>query len=146
MRRIDYRERTGTCGAGDINVDAAISWSTAAQLTLSAFHSIIFNAPMTIAGSATLCCNQQQSRREEQRRRAHVHDGPGQRPDTGGHGAGARLTIDGQPYTLLYEMTTNPWGVQSMNGSSGNFALATSVTAPTTAYATACGSFIYWNL
>ena len=64
---------------------------------------------------------------------------------TGGHGAGARLSIDGQPYTLLYDMTTNPWGVQSMNGSSGNFALATSVTAPTTLTPRARGSRLIYR-
>jgi len=44
----------GAGGAGDINVDAAISRNTAAILTLSAFHSIVFNAPMTIAGPGQL--------------------------------------------------------------------------------------------
>ncbi|WP_181969763.1 YDG domain-containing protein [Paraburkholderia sp. DHOC27] len=46
---------TQSAGAGDINVDAPITWSSAAaNLTLQAFNAINVNAPVTGAGSVTM--------------------------------------------------------------------------------------------
>ena len=39
-----------TAGSGDINVNAALTWSTAATLTLSAFRNVNVNADMTTTG------------------------------------------------------------------------------------------------
>ncbi|WP_068079856.1 MBG domain-containing protein [Novosphingobium rosa] len=41
-------------GPGDIYVNSAITWSSNNSLTLSAFHSIIFNAPVTASGNGGL--------------------------------------------------------------------------------------------
>ena len=44
-----------SAGAGDINVDAAISWTnSAASLSLLAYHAINVNAPVTGAGGVTM--------------------------------------------------------------------------------------------
>jgi filamentous hemagglutinin family protein len=49
-------ETTGGRGsaAGDINVNADITWGTSAVLTLSAFHSVNVNAAITATGNGTL--------------------------------------------------------------------------------------------
>jgi filamentous hemagglutinin family protein len=41
-------------GAGDININAPIGWSSFHQLTLDAYHSININAPISVQGNGTL--------------------------------------------------------------------------------------------
>jgi filamentous hemagglutinin family protein len=120
---------TISSGAGDINVDAAISWSTAATLTLSAFHSIIFNAPMTIGGPGDLVLqtNNNVGGTSTGGGALTFTMGQGSVQYTGGPSAGAGLKINNNSYTLVYDMT----GVASMNNSSGNFALAVPIDAST---------------
>jgi filamentous hemagglutinin family protein len=45
---------TNSSGSGDIIDNAALGWSTSATLTLSAYHSIAINAPITISGAGGL--------------------------------------------------------------------------------------------
>jgi len=41
-------------GNGDIYIDAVLSWHSAANLTLDAYHSIFVDAPMTVMGAGSL--------------------------------------------------------------------------------------------
>lgn len=40
--------------AQDIEIDAALSWTSTHRLTLDAYHSLAFNKPVTIAGTGAL--------------------------------------------------------------------------------------------
>ena len=116
---------TGSGGsqAGDITVAAPISWNTN-TLTLSAYHSIVFNAGATIGGigGLTLVTN---------------NGGTGGVMSyalgaavsfTGTPGAQA-LSINGQSYTLIYDVN----GLQAINsGLSGRYALANTIDASAT--------------
>src|ERR1019366_6922910 len=46
-----------TAGIGDINVNAAVSWSANTLLTLTAANNININAVMTASGNASLALN-----------------------------------------------------------------------------------------
>jgi hypothetical protein len=118
-------------GAGDINVDAPISWSTSALLTLSAFHSIIFNAPMTIsgAGNLALITNNNQGGTSSGGVLTFTQ-GQGSVQFTGGPAAGAGLNINGTPYTLLYSMGQLQTDINGNLG--GSFALADNLVSTTT--------------
>jgi filamentous hemagglutinin family protein len=88
-------------GAGDIVVDAPISWSSANGLTLDAYHSIGINAAITASGAGALALK--------------TNDGGsggsyGFAPGasimfTGTPGGGQGLTINGQAYGLVYSKT-----------------------------------------
>jgi filamentous hemagglutinin family protein len=45
---------TTSSGPGDITIDAALTWSTTATLTLSSYHSILIDAPVSVAGKGRL--------------------------------------------------------------------------------------------
>ena len=109
---------TPTSGQGNINVEAAITWSTTAQLSLSAFHSINIDAPITATGNGqvVLVTNNNLG--------GGISSG-GTLNFTMGHGsiqiAGATggLTIDGTVYTLVQNTTE----LQAVTGA-GDYALA----------------------
>jgi len=111
-------------GNGDIIINSAISWSTAAEFTLSAYRDIDINANITASGGGALS----------------LTTGTGTTGDyniaagksisfTGGSGSGASLSINGNAYMLLYSMSN----VQAINASSaalqGRYALASSLDA-----------------
>jgi filamentous hemagglutinin family protein len=105
--------------AGDITVSAPVTWSSGATLTLDAYHSIAINAPMTIGGAGGLAL-------------VTNHGGTGGTLTFAGGvqytGSGGSLTINGTPYTLLYDLA----GLQNINSAvllSGNYALAKSLDA-----------------
>ncbi|HEU0216186.1 MAG TPA: filamentous hemagglutinin N-terminal domain-containing protein, partial [Stellaceae bacterium] len=136
---------TATSGTGDINVSAAISWTTPNTLTLSAYNNVNVNAVITLsAGTLSLTSNN-----------ASANPGAGitvNAPITvsgGGHlaftttgnsagpffmlGQGSAsfaseasnptLTINGAPYTLVYTATE----LGNINNNlSGTYAIATS--------------------
>ncbi|WP_296746695.1 MBG domain-containing protein, partial [Mesorhizobium sp.] len=116
---------TGSGGsqAGDITIAAPISWS-ANTLTLSAYHSIVFNAGATIGGVGGLSL-------------VTNNGGSGgtityalgaSATFTGTPGAQA-LSINNQNYTLIYDIN----GVQAINsGLSGLYALANTIDASAT--------------
>ena len=113
-------------GPGDIDVDAAISWNTANTLTLSAFNSININSTITIggAGKLVLTTNNNFNGASTGNGTLNFSLGPGSirfSPKT----AGQALTINSTAYTLLYSMAD----FATMNGSSGNFALAAPIDA-----------------
>jgi filamentous hemagglutinin family protein len=88
-------------GAGDIVVDAPISWSSANGLTLDAYHSIAINSPIiaTGAGKVTLTTNDGGSGGD-------YGFAPGASLSfTGAPGGGQALTINGQAYTLVYSQS-----------------------------------------
>ncbi|MDE2604283.1 MAG: filamentous hemagglutinin, partial [Bradyrhizobium sp.] len=108
---------TGSGGtqAGDITVNAPVTWSSSSTLTLDAFHSIAINAPMTIAGAGGLALK--------------TNDGgtggtlsfAGGVQYTGTPNTGQSLSINSQTYSLVYDMT----GLQNINTAlTGNYALA----------------------
>ncbi len=116
---------TGSGGsqAGDITIAAPISWS-ANTLTLSAYHSIVFNAGATIGGIGGLSL-------------VTNNGGNGGVMSyalgaavtfTGTPGAQA-LSINGQSYTLIYDVN----GLQAINsGLTGRYALANAIDASAT--------------
>ncbi|MEW6634249.1 MAG: MBG domain-containing protein, partial [Pseudomonadota bacterium] len=116
---------TGSGGsqAGDITIAAPISWS-ANTLTLSAYHSIVFNAGATIGGVGGLSL-------------VTNNGGSGgtityalgaSATFTGTPGAQA-LSINNQNYTLIYDIN----GVQAINnGLTGLYALANTIDASAT--------------
>ncbi|MGH9356971.1 MAG: beta strand repeat-containing protein, partial [Terriglobia bacterium] len=110
---------TQSSGAGDVNVDAALSWSSSAGLTLSAFNSINVNAPVAVSGSGSLTL---------------TTDNNVGGSSSGGalnfassiqfNGTGGALTINGNAYTLIQNMT----GLQSVS-ITGYYALAKNLDA-----------------
>ena len=111
-------------GHGDIIINSAISWSTAAAFTLSAYRDIDINANITASVHGALS----------------LTTGTGTTGDyniasgksisfTGGSGSGASLSINGDAYTLLYSMSD----VQAINvdaaALAGNYAFAASLNA-----------------
>ena len=122
---------TATSGQGDITINSAISWSSANRLTLDAYHGVNILAPITVAGAGAVSI-------------VTNHGGAGGDYDfglsdagfagtlsfTGTAGTGQPLTINGQPYTLLYSMSD----LAGIDGKNGNFALAKSVDAKATTY------------
>ncbi|MFC3325204.1 beta strand repeat-containing protein [Mesorhizobium cantuariense] len=118
---------TGSGGsqAGDITIAAPISWN-ANTLTLNAYHSIVFNAGATIGGVGGLAL-------------ITNNGGTGgtisyalgaSATFTGTPGAQA-LSIDGQSYTLVYDVN----GLQAINsGLTERYALANNIEASSTYY------------
>ena len=115
-------------GNGDIFVQAPISWSTGATLTLDAYRNLVITAPITAsgAGQAVLLTGSGGS--------GHLDFGLGQSgfagslSFTGAEGGGQSLTINGTPYTLIYSMAE----LAALNGTSTNAAPATDLNATTT--------------
>ncbi|WP_202352849.1 MBG domain-containing protein [Mesorhizobium sp. 113-1-2] len=114
---------SGGAQAGDITIAAPISWS-ANTLTLSAYHSIVFNAGATIGGVGGLSL-------------VTNNGGSGGITSyalgakitfTGTQGAQA-LSINGQSYTLIYDINQ----LQAINsGLNGRYALANDIEASST--------------
>jgi hypothetical protein len=129
-------------GNGDINIDAPLSWSSANTLALYAYDSINVDARITISGGGGLVLK--------------YNTGNLPTPGTGTlnfpltptgftgsvqftgntNSSGAStaapsgsLTINGTGYTLV-----NDYNIESIN-STGNYALATNITAPSSSFA-----------
>ena len=122
---------TGTNGSqtGDITVASALSWVSFLRLTLSAYHSIIINAGITITGNGKLVL-------------VTNNGGTGGTLTFGSGGSvnfasgktGQSLTINGTAYTLLYSMAN----IDDIdNDLTGYYALARSLDATGTPYADA---------
>jgi filamentous hemagglutinin family protein len=113
-------------GDGDIifTNQGAVSWSTAAMLTLNAYRNIVFNSDMTISGGGALVMTTGTSGTGDYILNGHNI------AFTGGAAAGASLSINGNLYTLLHSMAE----VQNINNALGGFyALAVSLDAASTA-------------
>jgi filamentous hemagglutinin family protein len=126
-------------GAGDINVNDAVSWASASTLTLDAYHDININNAININGSGTLILlpgadGDFNIRTPASYSGAEV--GPDGYPvarvdDSGGvygsvnyNGSNGALYIGGtesdNKYTLIYDLS----GLRAVNNVKGNYALA----------------------
>ncbi len=106
-------------GNGDIYVDAALSWHSAANLTLDAYHSVFVDAPIAVTGTGSLT--------------VLTNDGGtgGDLFFDGGHASftkpAAALSINGASYTLVNNIATLAADITS--DPSGDYALAHSYNA-----------------
>lgn len=112
-------------GLGNINVDAAITWDSAATLTLSAFHSIYINAPITATGNGTLDVVTNNNIGGTSSGGAfYIAMGTGGvQFTTPGEGA---LNVNGAPFTLIW---TIPELEAINNNPNGDYALAVNLDA-----------------
>ncbi len=90
-------------GAGDIVVDAPIAWASANTLTLDAYHSIDIDAAVTAsgAGKVVLITNDGGSGGDYSFGFSPARFA-GSLSFTGAPNSGQALTINGQPYSLIY--------------------------------------------
>ena len=113
-------------GAGDINVNAAISWSTNALLTLSAFHSIVVNAPITISGAGGLNLTTKNNL-------GGTSSSDGALTFTMGQGSAQFTTLAAEPGLVIngdvYHLVNDMAGIQNVGGLDENFALAVPINA-----------------
>ncbi|HUO12045.1 MAG TPA: filamentous hemagglutinin N-terminal domain-containing protein, partial [Caulobacteraceae bacterium] len=120
-------------GAGDIIIAAPVAWKTASTLTLDAYHSIDFEAAVTVerAGQVVLVTDDGGTGGG-----ISFADSPsgftGSLSFTDQPGDGQSLTIDGAAYTLIYTMK-NLIGINTA-GLGGDYALAKSLDASGTTY------------
>ena len=92
-------------GSGDIIVAAPIAWSTTATLTLDAYHSIAIDAPITVSGAGGVVLTTNDGGTGGDYGFGLTSKGfSGSLSFTGAEGGGQSLTINGQAYTLLYEL------------------------------------------
>ena len=129
----------GGTGLGDINVNAAISWSANTTLTLWAANLINVNADITASGaSAGLALTAPGRTNWPQVSTASSLDGiifpavirPGPRPGITLSGAGATLSIDGVAYTLIHDL--NALQAIKDGNLAGHYALAGNIDATAT--------------
>ena len=110
---------TGT-DSGDINLNAAVTWSANTTLALNAYHNINVNAPITATGtSAGLALN-------------YGGDYTIAAPITLS-GTNATLALNGTAYTLIHSMAQ----LDALDGANGYYALAQDLDASGTTYADA---------
>jgi filamentous hemagglutinin family protein len=125
---------TTATGNGDIDVTGAIAWSTANTLTLSAYNNITVSAPITVSGAGNLVLtynNNQGGTNTAGALTFVMGQGSAQFPlaDEASNpklyiNNGTPVAGNGTQYTLIYNLGSGADGIQSLNGSSGNFALA----------------------
>ncbi len=100
-------------GPGDIVVNSAISWSSGNTLTLDAIHAITINAPISVLGAGGL--NMTAANTPGLSNVPLISFGNGASVQfTGTPSSGQSLVINGQSYTLLYNMSD----VQGINANS----------------------------
>ncbi|WP_343611968.1 MBG domain-containing protein [Novosphingobium sp.] len=117
-----------SAGLGDINVNTAISWSSANTLTLDAFHSVIFNAAVTASGNGGLILNTNNNVNGSSSGGALTFNSAG---NVQLLGSSAALTINGTSYTLIHTVADL---LNINNGLSGNYALAQTIDMGGTTY------------
>jgi filamentous hemagglutinin family protein len=117
-------------GNGDIFIDSPISWGTTATLSLSAYRNIDFNASVTASGGGSVSLATGTGGSGDYSFGLGPNGFAGSLQFTGGSLSGSTLTINGAPYRLLYSISD----VQNINNNlSGEYALATSIDAPSIA-------------
>lgn len=119
----------GSAGAqaGDITVAAPLTWSANTTLTLDANHAIAINAPITVTGAGGVALNYDTSSP------TNLSFAQGATIDYGSTNHGGTLSINGQSYTLLYNMGD----VAGVNSNlSGRYALASNLDASGNTYTT----------
>ncbi len=118
-----------TAGNGDIIVNAGLSWSSGATLTLDSYHSILINATITAAGSANVALTTNEGGSGGDLSFGLRGSGFTGRLDFTGTQGQQALTINGTAYTLIYSMAQ----LAGIDGT-GNYALATTQDAASTTY------------
>jgi hypothetical protein len=156
---------TNSAGNGDIIDNAVIAWSTAATLTLSAYHSIAIDAPITISGAGALVLTANNNVGGASSGGTYsfapgqsasftgvytsANDGGNSALDGAARGA---LTINGTSFTLINSMAQLDAidGVSAVNGSTvaqygpgrgGAYALADNLTASASYTSALIGTF-----
>ncbi|WP_077033106.1 YDG domain-containing protein, partial [Pelomonas sp. KK5] len=136
-------------GSGDITINSAITWSSANTLTLDAYRNISINAAVTASGTGKVVMitgdtggNQTSTGGDYSFNLGNSGFG-GSLNFTGTANAGQALTINGNAYTLLYDMSaTANLGLGSLNGkTTGYYALARNITSAGTTTASVVSSF-----
>ena len=123
--------------SGDITVAAGITWNNGNTLTLSAYNNININAEILITGAGGLVLTTNNAAANASAA-LNILMGQGSiqyAPQT----AGQSLTINGNSYALLYDMT----GVRSMNGAANGtyYALAAPISSSGTLPEAPVGNF-----
>lgn len=111
-------------GLGDITVTAPISWSSNNGLTLTAAHAINILAPITVNGGGQVTLNYDVASPTNLSFGLTTTGFTGSLNFASGQ-TGQTLTINGTPYTLIYNLGAGSDGLRGMNAS-GNNALAAS--------------------
>jgi filamentous hemagglutinin family protein len=120
-------------GAGDINVNAPISWSSGSTLTLDAYNSININAPITVAGPGKVAMTTNDGGSSGDLGFGLGPSGfAGSVAFTGTPGGGQGLTINGQSYTLVYSLADLAAINASNAALTGDYALAGPIDASST--------------
>ncbi|HTV38249.1 MAG TPA: filamentous hemagglutinin N-terminal domain-containing protein, partial [Xanthobacteraceae bacterium] len=134
---------TNSSGNGDIDIESALSWSTNATLTLSAYNSINVYQNITISGAGTLVLTT-----NNQVGGANTAGGlyfwQGASTSYTSASQNGKLTINGHNYTLLYALAnpgstgpdtgTNDIAGIDHAGDGGYYALATSLNGSGTTF------------
>ncbi|HUO93840.1 MAG TPA: filamentous hemagglutinin N-terminal domain-containing protein, partial [Rhizomicrobium sp.] len=93
-------------GQGDINIQSAINWNTAATLTLDAYHGINITAPITVQANGKIVLTTNDGGTGGDLSFGLGASGfAGNIAFIGTEGSGQSLTINGAAYTLLYSMS-----------------------------------------
>jgi filamentous hemagglutinin family protein len=103
-------------GAGDITINAPISWSSANTLTIDAYNAIIFNASINVMGAGGLALSAANNPLATAAPLISFNNGASAQ-FTGTPNSGQSLSINGQAYTLLYSMAD----VQNINNNLGGY-------------------------
>ena len=117
---------TSSAGNGDILLNAALSWNSAARLILSSYHSITLNADITVGGAGKLTLTTNNNIGGTGTGDGTLNFGTSSVRFTSSSLTAASttsnspLTIDGHSYTLI----TSPGDLQNAVGVSGYYALA----------------------
>ena len=118
---------------GDLNVNAAVSWSANTRLTLQAFHDINVNADITASGNTAGLVLTPNVTAGVGGGVFRINNTTGVRPKITLSGSSPTLQIAGIDYTLVKDLT----GLQAIDGTgtalSGNYALAVDIDASATA-------------
>jgi len=110
-----------TAANAPITVGQPVEIDGANGLALNAAGDLDIAAPVAITGAGAVALQSGGN--------LNITMGQGSLQFTGGSTAGASLAINGAAYTLLYDLNNDATGLPSMNGLSGNFALATPIDA-----------------
>jgi filamentous hemagglutinin family protein len=96
---------TRVSGAGDIQIDSALPWSSARTLTLDAYRSVVIDGgPMTIAGPGGLRIVTNDGGAGGDLVFTGVGSSDNRIQFTAPQGSGQSLTINGKPYQLVYSL------------------------------------------
>ncbi len=135
-----YFDVTSTASSAPITVADTVTVGGSGSLTLAAAGALAIDAPVSVTGAGTVTLNaatQSIGGVTQPRLSFGVSGDISYAAGTGEGIPGQALTVNGTPYTLLYSMSD----VGGINGQSGDYALATNLTASSTYSGAVVGSF-----